>query len=224
MAVYLLSTTSKGISSVQLAKHIGVTQKTAWFMAHRIRKAHKQNKGQLFGRIEADETYIGGRAKNKHASKKMRGSQGGAGKAIVFGALARDGEIRASVIPCADSYRLHGAVNEAVAKGSSLYTDEHRGYLGLTGYRHTVVKHSDGEYVRGNVHTNGIESFWALFKRGYHGVYHQMSAKHLQRYVDEFTFRFNRRANKMQSVFADVVTGIAETSKLPYKALIGNPL
>jgi transposase-like protein len=218
MAVYLLSTTSKGISSVQLAKHVGVTQKTAWFMAHRIRKAHQQNKGLLTGTIEADETYVGGKEANKHASKRMHAGRGGVGKAVVFGAVSRDGEVRAKVIPVADSIRLHESVKETVAKGSRLYTDDHRGYR-LKGFKHRTVKHSDREYVDGIVHTNSVESFWALFKRGYHGVYHQMSKKHLGRYLDEFTFRFNRRKDAMQNVFADVVTGIAESTKLPYKTL-----
>jgi transposase-like protein len=222
IAIYLLSTTSKGISSVQLAKHVGVTQKTAWFMDHRIRKAMKQNKGQLFGRIEADETFIGGLSKNMH--KKKRGAAikgtGGAGKTAVFGMKSRDGEVRAQVVPSVGMVDLHKAIKENVATGSTLYTDQWVSYRGLWEFKHGVINHSQKEYVRGDCHTNGIESFWALFKRGYHGIYHQMSKKHLQRYVDEFTFRLNRRTESMQTIFSDLVARVTESTKLPYKELI----
>ena len=221
MAVYLLATTSKGISSVQLAKHVGVTQKTGWFMDHRIRKAMKQNKGQLFGKIEADETFIGGLSKNMHAKQRkaaIRGT-GGTGKTPVFGMKSRAGEVRAQVVPSVGSEILHKAIKENVAIGSTLYTDQWVAYRGLREYKHDVVNHSLKEYVKGDCHTQGIDSFWALFKRGYHGIYHQMSNKHLQRYVNEFAFRLNRKAESMQSIFSDVVQNIAESSNLPYKEL-----
>ncbi len=221
MAVYLLATTSKGISSVQLAKHVGVTQKTGWFMDHRIRKAMKQNKGQLFGKIEADETFIGGLSKNMHAKQRkaaIRGT-GGTGKTPVFGMKSRAGEVRAQVVPSVGSEILHKAIKEIVAIGSTLYTDQWVAYRGLREYKHDVVNHSLKEYVKGDCHTQGIDSFWALFKRGYHGIYHQMSNKHLQRYVNEFAFRLNRKAESMQSIFSDVVQNIAESSNLPYKEL-----
>jgi len=221
MAVYLLSNSSKGISSVQLAKHLGVTQKTAWFMAHRIRKAHRDNKGLLVGTVEADETYVGGKGKNMHASKRkeFRGARGTVNKSIVFGAKSRDGEIRAQVITGTGACELQSALADTVAKGATLYTDNNVGYRNVQGYTHTSVDHSHGEYVQGDAHTNGIESFWAVFKRGYHGVYHHMSKKHLDRYVDEFTFRFNRRKTGMQNVFTDVVSSIVRGPKLPYKTL-----
>jgi len=226
IAIYLLSNTSKGISSVQLAKHVGVTQKTAWFMAHRIREAHRQNKGQMFGTIEADETFIGGLSKNMHKKQReiaIKGT-GGANKTPIFGMKNRTGELRAQVVRSVGMVDLHKEIKSNVAQGATLYTDMWVAYRGLAAqFKHTTVDHTMKQYVNGDCHTNGIESFWALFKRGYQGVYHQMSRKHLQRYVNEFTFRFNRRTEKMQSVFSDVVARVAESSKLPYKTLIQKP-
>jgi transposase-like protein len=222
MAIYLLSTTSKGISSVQLAKHVGVTQKTGWFMDHRIRKAMTQNKGQLFGRVEADETFIGGLSKNMHKKKRILAIQGTGGnsKTPVFGLRSRSGEVRAQVVSSVKKVDLHRAIGEHVVPGSTIYTDQWVGYRGLREYKRRVVNHSAKQYVRGDVHTNGIESFWALFKRGYHGVYHQMSKKHLQKYVDECAFRLNRRERSMQAIFSELTSRICESTKLPYKELI----
>jgi transposase-like protein len=219
IAIYLLSTTSKGISSVQLAKHVGVTQKTGWFMDHRIRKAMKENKGQLFGTVEVDETYVGGLAKAMHKDKRKTQGTGGVGKASVMGMLQRNGRIIAGVVHGSDSPTLHGQIHKHVEPGSQVFTDAWRGYNGLhSHFAHEVIDHAIG-YGRGELHTNSIESFWALFKHGYQGVYHQMSRKHLQRYIEEYTFRFNRRAELMHSVFADVVANIMETPQLPYKEL-----
>jgi transposase-like protein len=202
IAIYLLSTTSKGISSVQLAKHVGCTQKTGWFVDHRIRKALKENGGQLFGTFEADETFIGGLEKNKHKSKRKHIGTGGTGKTPIFGIRNRDGKTHARVVKSVTSKDLHAIIRESVARGSILYTDSWCGYNNLKkDFNHTVINHSEGTYVIGDAHTNGIESFWALFKRGYHGVYHQMSRKHMQRYVDEFIFRFNRRGQPSLPVF-----------------------
>lgn len=222
MAVYLLSTTSKGISSLQLAKHVGVTQKTAWFMDHRLRSAMKQDGGQIFGTVEADETYVGGAVRNMHKWKVDRSKvgTGGKGKAIVFGMKQRGGQVRARLIANNGSEQLHPAIQATVAPGSVLYTDEHRGYNGLEGYSRTVVNHSVREYVNGMAHTNGIESFWALFKRCYHGVYHWMSRKHLQKYIDEAAYRLNRRGQDMNMVFGEVVERTTDGAKLPYKKLI----
>src|SRR6266478_1969891 len=219
IAIYLLSTTSKGISSVQLAKHVGVTQKTGWFMDHRIRKAMKQNKGLLFGTIEVDESFLGGFEKNKHKSKRLHIGTGGVSKTPVLGIRSRGGELRTRVVQTVRAQELQEHIQNTVASGETVYTDNWLGYKGLKGYAHTAINHSDGHYVQGIAHTNGIESFWALFKRGYHGIYHYMSPKHLQRYLDEFTFRFNRQKTPMQNVFSSVVENVAESTKLPYKEL-----
>jgi len=223
MAIYLLTTSGKGISSVQLAKQVGVTQRTGWFIDHRIRSAMSQNSGQLFGTIEADETFIGGLSKNMHKSKRLAAIKGtgGMGKTPIFGMKSRDGEVRAKVVSSVGKLDLHREIKSNVAQGATLYTDGWVAYRGLKAmFNHSTVDHMAKEYVNGDCHTNGIESFWALFKRGYHGVYHHMSRKHMHRYVDEYTFRFNRRASEMHSVFSDTINRIAESKTLPYKTLI----
>jgi len=225
IAIYLLSNSSKGISSVQLAKHVGVTQKTGWFIDHRLRSAMKANKGQLFGTVEVDETYVGGAVRNMHKSKvdKSKVGTGGRGKAIVAGIKSRDKkEVRAKVIVAVDSQQLHGMIKSEVTAGATVCTDEHRAYNNLDGYTRKAVNHSGKIYVEGDAHTNGIESFWALFKRAYHGIYHHMSPKHLQKYVDECAFRLNLKAKEMDfaQVFAQTVTRASDGQQLPYKQLI----
>lgn len=227
MAIYLLTNTGKGISSIQLAKHLGVSQKTAWYLAHRIREGNQPPKEKLQGTIEADETYIGGKAKNMHAQRRralFKGvDRGTVNKIPVFGVKSRTGKIRCRVLPAVNSNSIHRAVLLHVEKGSTLYSDEHRAYNGLQySYKRGVVRHFLGEYAVGRCHTNGIESFWSLFKRGYHGTYHWMSKKHLHRYLNECTFRFNARPAKMQTLFRTVVKRLACTPQLSYERLIRN--
>ncbi len=194
MAMYLIGESSKGISSVQLAKMIGVQQKTAWFVGHRIREAYRQGKTMFAATVEADETYLGGKDKNRHESKKHKVGGGARDKEAVMGVKQRGGKtVYVECVSRVDSRTVDGVISKTVAIGSRLYTDDHRAYKQYSdGYRYThrAVNHSVGEYIRGNVHTNGIESFWALLKRGYYGVYHYMSPKHLQRYLDEFSVRY----------------------------------
>ena len=194
MAVWILTSYRKGISSVQLAKTLGVTQKTAWFLAHRIRAALKEGNGGMFnGQTEVDETYIGGKEKNRHKSKKLKAGRGPVGKAAVVGLKQRGGRVIAYAITKTNAKTLHRVVHNNVETGSEVYTDDHRTYCGLLDYDHSVVRHSVGEYVNQMASTNDIEYFWALLKRGFYGIYHKTSPVHLQRYVDEFTFRDNTK-------------------------------
>lgn len=194
-AMYLLVTARKGISSMQLAKEIGVSQQTAWFMLGRLREAcgDGDDINRLSGVVEVDEGFIGGKEINKHESKKRRMGRGPVGKIAVLGMRERGGRTFAKVIPNRTIQTIQGAIHEHVEVGSQLYTDEHVAYTDLDGlfFKHDTVNHSTGEYARGPISTNSIESVWAVLKRGLHGVYHHASAKHLGRYVDEFTFRLN---------------------------------
>jgi transposase-like protein len=219
-AMYLLVTSRKGISSMQLAKEIGITQKSAWFVLQRLREACGNYLVKLQGIVEVDETYVGGKEKNKHANKRTPG-RGTGGKAIVMGMRERGGRVKAMVIESTDKKILHGKVCENVEAGAMVHTDENHGYKDLKIiYEHVTVNHGAGEFSRNGAGTNGIESVWAVLKRGLHGVYHHASKKHLSRYVDEFTFRLNegnvgRHTLERLDSFVAAVTG----NRITYKEL-----
>ncbi len=218
IAMYLMSTNLKGVSSMKLHRDLGVTQKTAWMMAQKIREGWKDGLKLFSGPVEVDETFMGGKEKNKRKEKRSR-TRGPGGKMVVVGVRDREtNKVAASPVSERTKEEIQGFIDKNVSKKAKIYTDEHRSYLGLP-YEHEAVNHSPGEYVREQAHTNGLESFWAEMKHGYYGTYHKMSEKHLGRYVTEFTGRHNVREMNTTDQMAFLAKGMAG-KKLPYKKLV----
>lgn len=223
MALYVFSSHKKGISSHQLAKDIDVTQKTAWFLLHRLRYAfgHPNFKQALSGNVEADETYVGGKEKNKHKSKKNKQIYGSVGKTTVLGAVERGGRVIAMKANDATMINVVPFVFDNVIAGSKLYTDENRAYYYVSDfYDHQTISHRNQEYVRDKVYTNTIEGFWSYFKRGVDGIYHWVSDDHLQSYLDEYSLRYSTRTNTTCQRFDLILSNVI--GRLTYKQLISN--
>ena len=194
IAVYLCLTNLKSVSSMKLHRDLNITQRSAWHMSHRLRRAFSENGGLFAGPVEVDESYFGGKESNKHESKKRRKGRGTAGKTAVAGLKDRTtGQVKAEVISDTTSETLQGFVTDHTEEGSTVYTDDAKAYRGMPNREHEAVKHSISEYVREQAHTNGIESFWAMLKRAHKGTFHKLSPKHLDRYVQEFAGKHNLR-------------------------------
>lgn len=222
MAIWLITSHKKGISSIQLSKDIHVTQKTSWFMLQRIRNCFEcENKHNLSNEVEIDETYIGGRERNKKQSSEKSGTQGRSikTKVPVIGMIERKGKLVSHIIENAKSVTLTSAIVDKVDKTATIYTDEWKGYYTIDKlYNHLFVKHKENEFVNGNVSTNTIEGFWGLLKRGILGIYHKISKKHLQMYIDEFVFRYNTRKISEIQRFEFLIFNM--TNRITYNDLI----
>ncbi len=221
IAMWMISTCRNGVSSYEIARSLGITQKSAWFLLHRVRECMRRGTvTKLTGTVEVDETYIGGLEKNKHSWKKVHGGNIG-NKVIAMGLVERDGDVIAKVVDDTTYTSLSKEIELHVEKDAKLYTDEWRSYmkLGAT-YDHFVVNHGAKEYVRGNVHTNTIESFWSLLKRGLKGTYIHVAPFHLDRYIDEQALRFNlRKGSEFNRL--EVVTAQSIGRRLTWNELTG---
>jgi len=222
-AVWIVANSKNGVSSHELARSLGITQKSAWFMLHRIRLAMQTGTfNKIDGIAEVDETFIGGKARNMHEvdrKRKITGT-GGTDKTIVVGALERGGKVRATVAADRSRTTLQGFVRDNVAEGATVYTDALNSYTGLAAdYDHATVDHAVA-YVNGQIHSNGIENFWSLLKRGLHGTYVSVEPYHLFRYLDERVFTFNTRDLTDLGRFATVLGSVAER-RLTYAEVTG---
>ena len=220
VASYLLTTGLKGQASMKLHRDLGITQKSAWHLAHRIRETWAKKQEPMAGPVEADETYIGGKRKNMpKAKRKALEGRGAVGKAAVIGTKDRaSNKVAARTVEATDKPTLQGFIGEYAAPGATVYTDEAKVYEGIP-FDHEAVCHSVGEYVRGQAHTNGMESFWSMLKRGYQGTYHHMSPKHLDRYVTEFAGRHNDRERDTIAQMTGIAQGMVG-KRLKYRDLI----
>lgn len=222
-AIWMIANCKNGVSSHEMARTLGVTQKTAWFMLHRIRLAMQTGTfSKLSGEVEADETFIGGRARNMHPGKRKAKGRGAVGKEVVLGILERKGEVRTFHVPNTKGRTVRPKVREHVEPGSDVYTDALASYVGLApDYVHQVIDHAE-RYVDGRIHTNGLENFWSLLKRGIKGTYIGVAPFHLFRYLDEQTFRYNNRKDERGDGgrFLSVLASIVDR-RLTYQQLTG---
>ena len=217
-AIFLMATSKKGISSNQLSRMLGITLKSAWFLSHRIREAMRDNSmfNVVGGTVEADATFVGGKEKNKHRSKRVKGGQGGATKECVFSLFERNGKARSFHIPAVNAANLRPILNGQLdAAKTDLMTDGEQIFRKFSPLfaSHNTVNHEAGEYVRGDVHTNTIEGFFSILKRGIVGTFHHVSAEHLQRYVTEFDFRYNNRQSKVKIAGKWVKVGFSDAER-----------
>jgi transposase-like protein len=226
-AMWMVANCKNGVSSWEVSRSLGVTQKSAWFMLQRIRLAMQgKNAGKIGGpgsEVEVDETFIGGKARNMHRSKRARviTGTGGKDKTVVMGMLERGGDVRAVVVDNRRRSELHKQVRENVEAGAALYSDELKSYDGLSAeYEHAVINHAV-EYVNGNIHTNGMENFWSLLKRGLHGTYVSVEPFHLFRYIDEQAFRYNNRKNMSDADRFDLAVSQIVGKRLTYAEVTG---
>lgn len=223
-AIYLCTAHKKGISSLQLSRDLGITQKTAWFVLHRVREMLREKAPQMLrNQVQVDETYVGGKNRNRHKNKRVEYAQGRSSqdKTPVVGLVEKDGKVLAFVVEKTDGDTLKGLMRKHVDKDAMVVTDSYSSYSGLTDeFKHITIKHVDGVYVVDNTyHTQNIENFWSLFKRGIIGIYHNISKKHLQRYCEEFSYRYNSRKITDGERF-DVSVARVANARLTYSKLI----